>query len=175
MSPPAGAGAHGKSSDLTIWVTPHQEEETGGTEDGICGVIICFLPFFLPLSVLLRRERRKENTHVLFPPSSYLERCSSSIPRSPFPPCCCCPSPAAASSLPTSPGPRRRGRRHRNLGRWKESAFKIDSRAFQCRDTTSRCGVYFHGQNKNCDVTSEFRDFEEHECARIKLKRPSNF
>ncbi len=32
MSPLAVACARGKSSDLTIWVTPHQEEKTGGPE-----------------------------------------------------------------------------------------------------------------------------------------------
>lgn len=30
MSPPAIARAHGKSPDLTIWVTPHQAVKTGG-------------------------------------------------------------------------------------------------------------------------------------------------
>lgn len=29
---PLGACAHGKSSDLTIWVTPHQEAKTDGPE-----------------------------------------------------------------------------------------------------------------------------------------------
>lgn len=32
ISPPAEACAHGKSSDLPNWVTPHQEEKTGGPE-----------------------------------------------------------------------------------------------------------------------------------------------
>lgn len=58
MSPLAVARARGKSSDLTIWVTPHQEEKTGGTregrKDGTCGVIICFrvlLQFFFSPSL----------------------------------------------------------------------------------------------------------------------------
>lgn len=32
MSPPAGARAHGKSSDLTIWATPHSERENRETK-----------------------------------------------------------------------------------------------------------------------------------------------
>lgn len=72
MSPPAVACAHGKSPDLTIWVTPHQEgktEERGG-EGGpgrqkTCGVVIFFHTFAAP-SLGSLRGRGGEHLGVLF-------------------------------------------------------------------------------------------------------------
>lgn len=53
MSPPAIARAHGKSPDLTIWVTPHQAVKTGGwggrkTEHVGWSFVSLFFFFHLP-------------------------------------------------------------------------------------------------------------------------------
>lgn len=117
MSPPAAACARGKSSDLTIWVTPtlgsenvgvgrrdrEKEQEWGGW-------------FGLPLFVLGRKKAGREGggSALGCPLSfilSYLEECSSSLSSC----CCCCLCPAAASFRSTSPGPHCCGWKHQNL------------------------------------------------------------
>lgn len=89
MSLPAVACAHGKSSDLTIWVTPHQEVKTRGPERGerrnMWGdhLFPTNVPFFhLPLSVLEGGRGGGRGRVLVCPLSfslspSYLEQCSS--------------------------------------------------------------------------------------------------
>lgn len=62
MSPPAIARAHGKSPDLTIWVTPHQAVKKVGGRRNMWGDHLFHFFYFLISLTVLDVEREGKNS-----------------------------------------------------------------------------------------------------------------